>query len=76
MVEDLRVFRHVSFFCFQCWGTTATTKGEPRPISKGRLKEAAGVLTGDHELREEGKAEVAVQKSADTVKKAFKQAIG
>ena len=50
---------------------------------KGRIKEAAGALTGNEKLREEGKtdqavgkAEQAVQKAADTVKKAVKKVIG
>ena len=50
---------------------------------KGRIKEAAGTLTGNDKLRDEGKtdqvvgkAEQAVQKTADTVKKAVKQVIG
>ena len=50
---------------------------------KGRIKEAAGALTGNDKLREEGKtdqavgkAKQAVQKTADTVKKAVKKVIG
>ena len=50
---------------------------------KGRIKEAAGSLTGNDELRDEGKteqavgkAEQAVQKTADTVKKAVKKVVG
>jgi uncharacterized protein YjbJ (UPF0337 family) len=50
---------------------------------KGRIKEAAGALTGNNELREEGKtdqavgkAEQAVQKTADVVKEAVKQVVG
>ena len=50
---------------------------------KGRIKEAAGALTGNDELREEGKteqavgkAEQAVQKTADAVKEAVKQVVG
>ena len=50
---------------------------------KGRVKEAAGALTGNDELREEGKTDQAVgrtkqavQKAADTVKKAVKEVIG
>jgi uncharacterized protein YjbJ (UPF0337 family) len=50
---------------------------------KGRIKEAAGALTGNEELREEGKTDQAVgetkevvQKVADTVKKAVKKVIG
>ena len=49
---------------------------------KGRIKEAAGALTGNERLREEGKtdqavgkAKQAVQKVADTVKKAVEKAI-
>ena len=50
---------------------------------KGRIKEAAGALTGNDELREEGKTDQAVgkvkqavQKAADTVKKAVKKVTG
>ena len=49
---------------------------------KGRIKEAAGALTGNDKLREEGKtdqavgkAEQAIQKAADTVKEAVKKVI-
>jgi uncharacterized protein YjbJ (UPF0337 family) len=52
-------------------------------VVKGRIKEAAGVLTGNDKLRAEGKTDQvvgetkqAVQKAADTVKKAVKKAIG
>ena len=51
-------------------------------VVKGRIKEAAGALTGNDRLREEGKtdqavgkAKQAVQKVADTVKKAAKKVI-
>ena len=47
---------------------------------KGRIKEAAGALTGNDELREEGKTDQAVgkvkqaaEKSIDEVKKAVKK---
>ena len=47
---------------------------------KGRIKEAAGALTGDDKLRDEGKTDQAVgktkqaiQKAADTVKDAVKK---
>jgi uncharacterized protein YjbJ (UPF0337 family) len=50
-------------------------------IVKGRIKEAAGALTGSEKLRSEGRAEQAVgtakqavEKSADTVRKAVKKA--
>jgi uncharacterized protein YjbJ (UPF0337 family) len=52
-------------------------------VVKGRIKEAAGVLTGNDKLREEGQTDQAVgkvkqdiQKAADTVKKAVKKVIG
>jgi uncharacterized protein YjbJ (UPF0337 family) len=52
-------------------------------VVKGRIKEAAGALTGNDKLREEGKTDQAVgktkqavQKAADTVKKAVKKVIG
>ena len=57
--------------------------GGKTDVVKGRIKEAAGVLTGNEKLREEGKtdqavgkAKQAVQKAADTVKKAVKEVIG
>jgi len=50
---------------------------------KGRIKEAAGVLTGNDNLRDEGKTdqvvgktEQAVENAADTVKKAVKKVTG
>lgn len=50
---------------------------------KGRIKEAAGALTGSDQLRDEGKADQvvgkvkqAVDKAADTVKEAVKKVIG
>ncbi len=52
-------------------------------VVKGRLKEAAGALTGNDKLREEGKTDQAVgkakqaaQKAVDTVKKVVKKVIG
>ena len=51
--------------------------GGKTDVVKGRIKEAAGALTGNDQLREEGKtdqavgkAEQAAQKAVDTVKKA------
>ena len=51
-------------------------------VVKGRIKEAAGALTGNEKLRAEGKtdqavgkAKQAVQKTADTVKKAVKRVV-
>jgi len=49
-------------------------------VVKGRIKEAAGALTGNDKLRAKGKADQAVgkakqavQKSADVAKKAMKR---
>ena len=56
--------------------------GGKTDVVKGRIKEAAGALTGNDKLRAEGKtdqavgkAEQAVQKAADTVKEAVKKVI-
>ncbi len=52
-------------------------------VVKGRIKEAAGSLTGNDKLRDEGKTDQAVgkakqsvRKAADTVKKTVKKVIG
>ena len=57
--------------------------GGKTDVMKGRIKEAAGALTGNDELRDEGKADQAVgktkqavQKVADTVTKAVKKVTG
>jgi uncharacterized protein YjbJ (UPF0337 family) len=57
--------------------------GGKTDVVKGRIKEAAGVLTGNENLRQEGKTDQAVgkakqsiQKVADKVKKAVKKVIG
>ena len=57
--------------------------GGKTDVVKGRIKEAAGALTGNDKLRDEGKADQAVgkaeqtaQEAVDTVKKAVKKAIG
>jgi uncharacterized protein YjbJ (UPF0337 family) len=57
--------------------------GGKTDVVKGRIKEAAGALTGNDKLRDEGKTDQAVgktkqavQKAADTVKKAVKKVIG
>ena len=57
--------------------------GGKTDVVKGRIKEAAGALTGNDKLRAEGKTDQAVgktkqaaQKAADTVKKAVKKVIG
>ncbi len=52
-------------------------------VVKGRIKEAAGALTGNDKLRDQGKTEQvvgkakqAVQKAADRVKDAVKKVTG
>jgi uncharacterized protein YjbJ (UPF0337 family) len=42
--------------------------------AKGRVKEAAGVLTGDKELEREGKTDQAVGKAKQAVEKVKKKA--
>lgn len=57
--------------------------GGKTDVVKGRIKEAAGALTGDDKLRQEGKkdqtvgkAKQAVQKVANSVKKAIEKVSG
>jgi uncharacterized protein YjbJ (UPF0337 family) len=57
--------------------------GGKADVVKGRIKEAAGALTGNKRLCREGKTDQAVgktkqavQKAADTVKKAVKKVVG
>jgi len=42
-------------------------------VVKGRIKEAAGVLTGNDKLRAEGKTDQAVGKVKEVAEKAVKQ---
>ena len=56
--------------------------GGKTDVVKGRIKEAAGVLTGNDQLRAEGKADQAVGKAktavakvVDRTKKAVKEAL-
>ena len=56
--------------------------GNKTDIAKGRIKEAAGALTDNEKLRQEGKAEQVVGKAkqtieeaAETVKKAVKKVV-
>jgi uncharacterized protein YjbJ (UPF0337 family) len=67
----------------QAPGKGATIMSGKTDVVKGRIKEAAGALTGNDKLREEGKtdqtignAKQAVQKAADTVKNAVNKVIG
>jgi len=57
--------------------------GGKTDVVKGRIKEAAGALTGNDKLRAEGKtdqvvgkAKQVVQNAADTVKKGVKKVTG
>ena len=57
--------------------------GGKTDVAKGRIKEAAGVLTGNNRLRAEGKADQAVgktkqavRKTVDKLKRTVKRAIG
>ena len=57
--------------------------GGKTDVVKGRIKEAAGALTGNDKLRAEGKTDQVVgktkevvQNAADTVKKAVKKVSG
>jgi uncharacterized protein YjbJ (UPF0337 family) len=57
--------------------------GGKTDVAKGRIKEAAGALTGNDRLRAEGRADQAVgktkqaiKKSVDKVKKAVEKVIG
>ncbi len=56
--------------------------GGKADVVKGRIKEAAGALTGNDELREEGKTDEAVgktkqaaRKAVDAVEKAVKKVL-
>lgn len=83
MVEDLRVFCHVGFFCLFSQHSLATgvvIMGGKIDVAKGRIKEAAGALTGNDKLRVEGKADQAVgnvkqvaDKAVDKVKQTVKK---
>ena len=47
--------------------------GGKTEVAKGRIKEAAGVLTGNDKLRAEGKTDQAVGKVKQVAKKAAKK---
>jgi uncharacterized protein YjbJ (UPF0337 family) len=84
VVECLRVFCHVGFF-FTLGFSTSSKKGViimsgKTDVVKGRLKEAAGALTGNDKLRTQGKTDQAVgkvkrvgEKAADKVEQAVKK---
>ena len=57
--------------------------GGKRDVAKGRIKEAAGALTGNDRLRAEGRADQvvgktkqAIRKTANTAKKSVNRVIG
>jgi len=80
------VFNHVGFCVLgrkKPQGKGVTIMGGKTDKMKGRIKEAAGILTGNDRLRAEGRTDQAVgetkqavQKTVETVKKAVKKAIG
>jgi uncharacterized protein YjbJ (UPF0337 family) len=80
VVEYLRVFCHVGFFVGQHALTAEVVMSGKPDVVKGRIKEAAGVLTGNDKLRAEGKADQTVgevmqvaDKAVDKVKEAVKK---
>jgi uncharacterized protein YjbJ (UPF0337 family) len=84
VVEYLRVFCHVGFFYArfsqQPLATGVVIMSGKTDVVKGRIKEAAGVLTGNDKLRAEGKADQTVgevkqvaDKAVDKVKEAVKK---
>jgi uncharacterized protein YjbJ (UPF0337 family) len=83
VVEYFRVFCHVGFFCSLCQqalATGVTIMSGKTDVVKGRIKEAAGALTGNDKLRAEGRADQAVgevkqvaDNAVDKVKEAVKK---
>jgi uncharacterized protein YjbJ (UPF0337 family) len=75
-VQHFWVYNRVGFLVFavvgQPLGKRVTIMGGKTDVVKGRIKEAAGVLTGNDRLRSEGKADQAVGK----VKQAAERAVG
>ena len=84
MFGYLRVFGYVGFFFARC-SQQPLTKGVTiisgkTDVVKGRLKEAAGALTGNDELRAKGKSDRAIgkvkqiaEKAVDKVEQAVKK---
>jgi uncharacterized protein YjbJ (UPF0337 family) len=84
VVEYLRVFSHAGFFRFgfsqKPLATGDTIMSGKTDVVKGRLKEAAGALTGNDEIRTEGKTDQAIgkvkqvaEKTVDKVKQAVEK---
>jgi uncharacterized protein YjbJ (UPF0337 family) len=74
VLECLRVFGHVGFFTRgflnKPLATGVTIMGGKTDVVKGRLKEAAGALTGNDRLRAAGKTDQAVDKVKQIAEKA------
>jgi uncharacterized protein YjbJ (UPF0337 family) len=81
VVEYLRVFSHVGFFVLharQPQEKGTLIMGGKTDVAKGRIKEAAGALTGNDKLRAEGKADQTigeVKQVADKAVNKVKQAV-
>jgi uncharacterized protein YjbJ (UPF0337 family) len=77
VLECLRVFGHVGFFCArisqQPLAAGVTIMSGTTDVVKGRIKEAAGALTGNDQLREEGKTDQAVGKVKQVAEKAVEK---
>jgi uncharacterized protein YjbJ (UPF0337 family) len=52
----------------------AAVMGGKADVVKGRIKEAAGALTGNERLREEGKADQALGKTKQAIQKVVSKA--
>jgi len=74
VVEYLWVFCHVGFFMLgflnKPLATGVTIMSGKTDVVKGRIKEAAGALTGNDKLRTEGKTDQAVGKVKQVADKA------
>ncbi len=84
VVEYLSVFGHAGFFCAWCSQQSLTTgvtiMSGKTDVVKGRLKEAAGALTGNDNLKAEGKTDQAIgkvkqigEKAVDKIEQAVKK---
>jgi uncharacterized protein YjbJ (UPF0337 family) len=83
VVEYLTVFSRVGFFIWFSQEPLApgvVFMGGKTDVAKGRIKEAAGVLTGNDKLRAEGKADQTIgevkqvaDKAVDNVKQVVKK---
>jgi uncharacterized protein YjbJ (UPF0337 family) len=77
-------FGHAGFFCArfsqQPLATGVTIMGGKTDVVKGRIKEAAGALTGNDKLRAEGQTDQTIgkvkqvaEKAVDKIKQAVKK---